>query len=363
MVRRSTWPSNRLSGDAAMVDNLSTPPGPALEVIQLSKRFSGARVTGTRRRAVIEAVRGVTFRTVPGGILGIVGETGSGKSTLARCVAGLTKPSVGRVLWDGVELTSLTQEEWRLARRQVQIVLQNPYSTLDPRMTVSQIVKEPLDNFAIGNAAARTHAVQQVLATVGLGANFLYQLPSRLSGGQRQRVALARALVLRPSLVILDEPVSALDVSIQAQVVNLLLRLQRELGVSYIVILHDLAVARQLCDRVLVMYAGRVVEQGDVEVVLSAPAHPYTRALVAASPEIGKELSSTTRPPQHRAGWDRVPPDDHGCRYRFRCALSQGAAVCQQADPVLEEFAGSQSVACHLASGVSGNPSEHGGGS
>ena len=341
--------SRQLSGDGSPSEPARLPQGSALEVIELSKSFTGAKATGTRRRLIIEAVRSVTFRTVPGGILGIVGETGSGKSTLARCIAGLTKPSGGRVLWDGVDLTSLSREEWRIARRQLQIVLQNPYSTLDPRMTVLDTVKEPLDNYSIGTAADRIEAVHQVLAKVGLGPDFQSRLPAKLSGGQRQRVALARALVLNPALVILDEPVSALDVSIQAQVVNLILSLQRDLGISCIVILHDLAVARQLCDRVLVMYAGRVVEQGDAEVVLSTPAHPYTRALVAASPEIGKELVRTSRAEHAGASSTRATHDTVGCRYRFRCTLSRGATVCQIEDPELEMFAGTQYVACHLA--------------
>ncbi len=286
MVDLAPLPPSGLRNEEPMSAQATGGAGPALEVIQLSKTFWGARVAGTRRRALIEAVRSVSFRTVPGGILGIVGETGSGKSTLARCIAGLTRPSGGQVLWDNVELTLLSREQWRLARRQLQIVLQNPYATLDPRMTVAEIVREPLANFAIGTQAGRVETMQHVLARVGLGPSTLTKRPSQLSGGQRQRVALARALVLEPRLVILDEPLSALDVSIQAQVINLLLRLRSDLGLSYIVILHDLAVARQLCDQILVMYAGCVVEQGDAEAVLSSPTHSYTRALVAASPEI-----------------------------------------------------------------------------
>lgn len=261
------------------------------------------------------------------------------------------------MLWDGAELTSLSREGWRIARRHLQIVLQNPYSTLDPRMTVLEIVKEPLDNYTIGSAADRIDSVQQVLAKVGLGPDSLTRFPASLSGGQRQRVALARALVLSPALVILDEPVSALDVSIQAQVVNLILRLQRDLRLSYIVILHDLAVARQLCDRILVMYAGRVVEQGDTEAVLSTPGHPYTRALVAASPEIGKELIRTSQLQHVGANADQTIPEAVGCRYRVRCTLSQGAEVCQTDDPTLEVFAGTQYVACHLAKDAYSDPS------
>ena len=274
------------AGDNAPSDRAGGASGRALEVTELSKAFAGARVAGAGRRGVIHAVRTVSFRTVPGEIVGIVGETGSGKSTLARCIAGLTKPSKGSVRWGDVELTALASEEWRLARRQLQIVLQNPFATLDPRMAVAAIVREPLLNFGIGTHAERLEAVKEILARVGLGSSVWGKRPAQLSGGQRQRVALARALVLEPGLLILDEPVSALDVSTQAQVVNLLLGLRRDMGLSYLVILHDLAVARQLCDKVLVMHEGSVVEQGEVETVLSSPTQSYTRALLAASPEI-----------------------------------------------------------------------------
>ena len=215
-------------------------------------------------------------------------------------------------------------------------------------MTVSEIVREPLANFALGSAASRVEAAQRVLATVGLGAAVMATRPTQLSGGQRQRVALARALVLEPRMLILDEPVSALDVSIQAQVVNLLLRLQRELGLSYIVILHDLAVARQLCDRVLVMYAGRVVEEGDAEAVLSTPAHPYTQALLAASPDIGKDLSTAQGKGESRTRVAAAAQAGKGCRYRLRCALSQGAEICREVDPLLQPVAARQQAACHL---------------
>jgi oligopeptide/dipeptide ABC transporter ATP-binding protein len=323
--------------------------GHVLRVVGLSKTFPGPRVRGSKRRASIRAVRSVSFETLPGGVLGIVGETGSGKSTLVRCIAGLTSPSEGKVFWDGVELTVLSREGWRLTRRDLQVVLQNPYSTLDPGMSILSIVREPLDNFGIGESKERSDVVREVLKTVGLGAVELRTRPAQLSGGQRQRVALARALVLEPDLLVLDEPVSALDVSIQAQVLNLLQRLRREQGLSYVVVLHDLAVARQLCDTILVMYAGRIVESGEVTAVLAHPAHPYTRALIAASPDIGRETAGRLTPVHGpgRGAAELVPSD--GCRYRTRCSLSNGAAMCAASDPELLEFGPGQSVACHLA--------------
>ncbi len=323
--------------------------GPALEVVDLSKAYLGARPRWSGARPVIEAIRGVSFRAAPGGILGIVGETGSGKSTLARCIAGLTQPSAGRVVWGDVTLTALTREQWRLTRRRLQIVLQNPYSTLDPRMSVGQIVAEPLANFEIGTPRDRLEMVRETLATVGLAPSLAGSRPAALSGGQRQRVALARALVLRPELLILDEPVSALDVSVQAQVLNLLLQLHRALGLSYLVIVHDLAVARQVCDSLVVMFAGAVVEEGPADAILSRPMHPYTRQLVAASPEIGKDRTDGRAAAGDAA---RPPGAVHrpiGCRYRPRCQLTQGEPVCGTVDPELRELEPGRRVACHLS--------------
>jgi oligopeptide/dipeptide ABC transporter ATP-binding protein len=259
---------------------------------------------------------------------------------------------------------SLSREGWRLTRRDLQIVLQNPFSTLDPRMSVLKIVREPLDNFDIGDQTERANVVREVLRTVGLGVSELGKRPGELSGGQRQRVAVARALVLEPSLLVLDEPVSALDVSIQAQVLNLLQRLRHERGLSYVVVLHDLAVASQLCDTILVMYAGRIVEAGDASAVLSKPGHPYTRALIGASPDIARQTSRPANPAYLPVrGIAEITPID-GCRYRTRCSLSNGAAVCAERDPELVDIGQDRRVACHFANPVeeTGGAAGNGGG-
>jgi oligopeptide/dipeptide ABC transporter ATP-binding protein len=276
---------------------------------------------------------------------------------------GLTKPSAGQVLWRGLDLGKLRFDELRSQWRHLQILLQNPYATLDPRMRVRDIVREPLDNFAVGAAADRPGQVDEILRTVGLTPNDAAKRPAELSGGQRQRVALARALILRPRLLILDEPVSALDVSIQAQMLALLRKLQQEEGISYVVILHDLAVARQMCDEIFVMYAGRIVEHGPCETVLHDPRHPYTKALLAVAPELGTDNLALARQvaPSRRSDDLSGLNGAIGCRYRSRCVLYQGSEVCVAADPELAPVAGRAGlVACHKAG--SGEPGEPGSG-
>lgn len=320
----------------------------ALEVVDLKKTFS--RAGRGRGKGLVEAVRGVSLRTLPSGVVGLVGETGSGKSTLARCMVGLTRPSAGQVRWRGRDLSKLRSGELRSEWRHLQILLQNPYATLDPRMRVRDIIREPLDNFTVGAAADRPGQVEDTLRTVGLTPNDAAKRPAELSGGQRQRVALARALILRPRLLILDEPVSALDVSIQAQILALLRKLQREAGISYVMILHDLAVARQVCDEIYVMYAGRIVEQGSCETVLHDPRHPYTKALLAVAPEVGTEKLAVAQdmPPARRSDDRSGLNGAVGCRYRSRCGLYQGSEVCAAVDPDLAPVAGRTGlVACH----------------
>lgn len=257
-----------------------------LEVSNLRKTFRGPRRAFGRKGLDVHAVRAVSFRVGPGQTLGIVGETGSGKSTVARCLSGLTPPSSGTMTWGEFELGALSDALWRVVRRRLQIVVQNPYASLDPRMSALDIVREPLMNYRLGSPIDQRNRAAQVLGEVGLGRAECSKRPGQLSGGQRQRVAIARALVLDPDLLILDEPVSALDVSIQAQVINLLLQLQAARRLSLIVILHDLAVARYLCETVMVMHEGQVVEQGATDSILQSPQDAYTRALIRASPEL-----------------------------------------------------------------------------
>ncbi|MBA2965062.1 MULTISPECIES: ATP-binding cassette domain-containing protein [Ramlibacter] len=256
---------------------------PLLQVENLARDYTMPRTSLFAPPPTMRALDGVSFTIAAGRSLGIVGESGSGKSTLARLVMALDQPTAGRVLLDGRDLHALPRDELRRARRDFQMVFQDPYGSLDPRQTVERIVSEPLA--AQGSAAAERHRrASEVLESVGLRANDLGKYPHEFSGGQRQRIAIARALVTRPRLIVADEPVSALDVSVQAQVLNLMQDLQREFGVTYMLISHDLAVVHHLCDDVAVLWKGAIVEQGPPERLFQAAEHPYTRALLAAVP-------------------------------------------------------------------------------
>ena len=282
---------------------------PLLEVRGLSKKF---RVqSGTDRAATIVAVEDLDFAVEDGGALAIVGESGSGKTTTARMVIGLEVPSAGSIRLDGELLeSSPTRRDRRRRARQIQIVFQNPYLSLDPRQSASEAVQEVLQfQFGLRPSAARDRALE-VLTWVGLGAKEAQARPRQLSGGQCQRIAIARALAAEPRLVVLDEAVSALDVSVQAQILNLLGDLRARTGIAYLFISHDLGVVRQVADDIVVMYRGRAVERGRVEEVLDRPAHPYTQKLVSSIPQPGVVI-----PPAPAAGED---PDD-GCRFRARC--------------------------------------------
>jgi peptide/nickel transport system ATP-binding protein len=255
-----------------------------LEVRDLAKHYKLPRERLLRPAPVVEALRGVSFTLRAGHSLGIVGESGSGKSTLARLVMALEAPSAGSVQLLGRDLHALSPTELRDARRDFQMVFQDPYGSLDPRQRVARIVAEPLTDI---DAAQARRRVGEALDAVGLRASDAAKYPHEFSGGQRQRIAIARALITRPRLIVADEPVSALDVSVQAQVLNLLAQLQQQFGVTYLFISHDLAVIDHVCDEVAVMRAGRIVEHGATAQVLQQPAHEYTRALLAAIPDIG----------------------------------------------------------------------------
>jgi peptide/nickel transport system ATP-binding protein len=253
-----------------------------LEVRDLAKRYVLPRERLTRPAPVVEALRGVSFNVTAGRSMGIVGESGSGKSTLARLVMALERPTAGSVRLLGRDLNALSPRELQTARRDFQMVFQDPYGSLDPRQQVQRIVAEPLVGVAAPDMRRR---VGEALDAVGLRASDAAKYPHEFSGGQRQRIAIARALITRPRLIVADEPVSALDVSVQAQVLNLLADLQRDFGVTYLFISHDLAVIDHVCDEVAVMRAGEIVEQGPADQVLQRPAHAYTQALLAAVPE------------------------------------------------------------------------------
>ena len=256
---------------------------PLVEVRGLTKEF--ARQKGIFGKATaVRAVDDVTFEIAEGETFGLVGESGSGKTTTGRCILRLIEPTSGEVRFKGEDVLAFPKKRLREARRDMQIVFQDPYSSLNPRMRVQDIVEEPLVIHRLGSRAERRARVRELFELVGLDPSHLTRYPHQFSGGQRQRIGLARALALNPSFVIADEPVSALDVSVQAQVVNLLMDLQERLKLTYLFIAHDLRLVRHICNRVAVMYLGRIVEMGDTEAIFAAPAHPYTRALLSAIP-------------------------------------------------------------------------------
>lgn len=323
--------------------------GPLLEASGLTKEYALTRSSPFRRRTgTVSAVRGIDLELRAGETLGIVGESGSGKSTLARLLLGLERPTAGEVRIHGQDIAQLSSRDLRQLRRRIQIILQDPYSSLNPRMTAGAIVGEPFDiHRDVITRKARRQRVQELLESVGLTAQAMNRYPHEFSGGQRQRIGIARALALQPEIVICDEPVSALDVSVQAQVVNLLQDLQDEFGLSYIFIAHDLSVVQHLCDRVAVMYLGKVVETGRTEDVYRAPSHPYTKALVSAAPvpEPGRPLVSDGIVLKGEMPSATDPPS--GCGFRTRCWKAQ--PICTANEPALVgRPAVAQRVACHF---------------
>lgn len=331
---------------------------PLIEARGLSKFFPLSRpvadiVRGRPARA-IHAVDGVGLAVAPGESLGLIGESGSGKTTLGWALARLLEPTAGSILFEGGDVTSLSGDPLRLWRRNVQVVFQDPVGSLDPRMRVWQIVSEPLRAQSDLSRTAVRARLRELLPTVGLPSGCLDQYPHEFSGGGRQRLSLARALSVDPKLVILDEPTSALDVAVQAQILNRLVELQRERGVAYLLISHNVAVVRYVADRVAVMYLGQIVEVGRVRELLERPIHPYTKALLAAVPVPDARRRRT----RYRVGGDIPTLIDPrpGCRFAPRCPFVEPR--CRVADPPLQEVPGTPGrlVACFRAEEVAGIP-------
>ncbi|HYS77752.1 MAG TPA: dipeptide ABC transporter ATP-binding protein [Candidatus Dormibacteraeota bacterium] len=322
-----------------------------LEVGDLTKHFPIRRGVLSSISGWVRAVDGVSLRIAPGETLALVGESGSGKTTTGRCILRLLEPTSGSVVFDGVDLLALKPRAMRRMRRQVQVIFQDPYGSLNPRMRVGTIVREPLDIHRIGaNRRERDEMVAALLLRVGLDPSMKDRYPHEFSGGQRQRIGVARALALKPRLIVADEPVSALDVSVQAQVINLLMDLQDELGIAYLFIAHDLAVVERIADRVAVMYLGRIAEVGTREEIFRNPLHPYTRALLQAipipDPARARERSVLRGDPPSPA---QPPP---GCRFHTRCPSVIEA--CPRVEPPLLEVTPGHWVACHLYPGPGG---------
>lgn len=320
---------------------------PLLQVENLRKHYVAPRQWLRPAKPPVQAVDDVSFTVARGETLALVGESGCGKTTTAKSVLRLIEPTAGSVRLDGEELTALSAEQMRQRRRDVQIIFQDPYASLNPRWKAGDIVAEPLRNFGGMGAAERAERVQWLFARVGLRPESAAKFPHEFSGGQRQRLGIARALALQPKLIVCDEPVSALDVSVQAQVVNLLMDLQAEFGIAYLFVAHDLAVVRHISHRVAVMYLGHIVEVSDRDTLFNTPRHPYTEILLSAVPVPDPRRTSRRILLQGDPPSPANPPS--GCRFHTRCPIAQ--PICKEQKPALtprESTCGTHQVACHF---------------
>ena len=319
---------------------------PMLELRDVEVRFSLKRSGLFGAIPQLRAVDGVSLTVQKGQTMAIVGESGSGKTTLALAIARLVPVAAGKIQMGDVDLLSLQGESLRTHRQHMQFIFQDPYSSLNPRLRAQDIVREPLDRLGIGSVESRNKRVQELFEQVGLRQDQLRLFPHQFSGGQRQRIGIARAIASRPNLVICDEPVSALDVGVQAQILNLLRRLQKDLNLTYLFISHDLGVVQHMCDSIAVMYMGKIVEQSDRESLFNNPQHPYTRTLLSAVPSAdpnrrnrGRRITIYGDPPNPID----LPP---GCRFASRCPLVEER--CKTVDPAFKALNSTHHVACHL---------------
>ncbi len=331
---------------------------PILQVEELRKYFP-VKSGGLIKRTVghVQAVDGVSLEVVEGGSLGLVGESGCGKSTTGRLVTRLLAPTGGSIRFDGQEIASISNRGLKPLRREIQMIFQDPYTSLNPRHTVGAIVGAPLEIHKVVPKKQVLPRVQELLEIVGLNPEHYNRYPHEFSGGQRQRIGIARALTLQPKLLVADEPVSALDVSIQAQVVNLLQDLQREFGIAFLFIAHDLAIVRHFCPEVAVMYLGKIVEIGDRESIYLHAHHPYTQALLSAVPDV-KQAELGGRRERIRLSGDVPSPINppSGCRFRTRCPIAQ--EICAKVEPPLLQIGAKHKVACHFPGEIGQHPRE-----
>jgi len=328
-----------------MNNTVAAEPDILVEVRDVVRHFVGPRSSIFGKRRMAHAVNGVSLDLYTGETLGLVGESGCGKSTLGQLILNLIEPTSGSVLFLGQDVTKVDKQEWRRLRSEMQLVFQNPLGALNPRLTIGAQIREPLDIHGVGEPEGRLGKVLEMLDAVSLPPHLLERYPHQLSGGQQQRVVIARALINGPKLVVCDESVSALDVSVQAQVVNLLVDLQKQLGLTYLFITHDLSVVRHISSRIAVMYLGRIVELADSEMLLDNPMHPYTRALISAVPVPDPRARAS------RATISGEPPNPFdppsGCAFHARCPHAD--AKCRSQLPDFRQIGENHMVACHHA--------------